>query len=742
MSDVKALFGLIDKRNKRRLIGAVICCVLSVLCGILPYLGVWGIVTCFLNERTENLFQYVCLIAAAIILKHLLFGTGTKISHKVAYQTLGETRKKLFRKIARLPMGYVKTTASGQVKTIIMDNMEQLETFYAHNIPEIISGLAVPLCMEILLVILDQKFKVTDPAKFKAEGEVEFMACNDETCLPPDRVSFSFDKKNIKMTAVAETVVEKPEVEQDDVTAVQPDTEKVVEEVAELKTPTPDVNKDKAENKLVLVSNELTDNAALWTPVIDRLKAFGDTTVSATDTSWLFIFFAGFLGGLIALLTPCVWPMIPMTVSFFLKRTKDRKKAIRDAVTYGLSIIVIYLVMGLLITGIFGASALNDLSTNAIFNIIFFLLLVIFAISFFGAFEMVLPSSWTNKLDTKADSTTGIISIFFMSFTLVLVSFSCTGPIIGTLLVQAASMGTAVGPAIGMFGFALALSIPFSLFAIFPNMLQSMPKSGGWLNSVKVVLGFLELALALKFLSVADLAYGWRLLDREVFIVLWIVIFALLGAYLLGKIKFSHDSDLPYVSVPRLFMAIISFSFAVYMVPGLWGAPLKAISAFAPPLYTQDFNLYNSEVHAAFDDYEVGMAYAKKVNKPVMIDFSGFGCVNCRKMEASVWTDPKVKQILENDYVLITLMVDDKTKLPHPITIEEHGKTRKLKTIGDKWSYLQRSKFGANAQPFYILLNAEGEPLGPSYAFNESVPDYIKFLENGLKVFKEQEKDK
>ena len=455
-------------------------------------------------------------------------------------------------------------------------------------------------------VSFTQKFKVTDPAKFKAEGEVEFMACNDETCLPPDRVSFSFDKKNIKMTAAAETVVEKPEVEQDDVTAVQPDTEKVVEEVAELKVPTPVTNKDKAENRPVRASNELTDDAALWTPVIDQLKAFGDTTVSATDTSWLFIFFAGFLGGLIALLTPCVWPMIPMTVSFFLKRTKDRKKAIRDAMTYGLSIIVIYLVMGLLITGIFGASALNDLSTNAIFNIIFFLLLVVFAISFFGAFEMVLPSSWTNKLDTKADSTTGIISIFFMSFTLVLVSFSCTGPIIGTLLVQAASMGTAVGPAIGMFGFALALSIPFSLFAIFPNMLQSMPKSGGWLNSVKVVLGFLELALALKFLSVADLAYGWRLLDREVFIVLWIVIFILLGCYLLGKIKFSHDSDLPYVSVPRLFIAIISFSFAVYMVPGLWGAPLKAISAFVPPLYTQDFNLYNSEVHAAFDDYETG----------------------------------------------------------------------------------------------------------------------------------------
>ena len=585
-------------------------------------------------------------------------------------------------------------------------------------------------------VTFTQKVKILDPKKFKIEGEVEFMVCNDETCLPPDRESFAFDSKNTKLTLPAEA----PVVEKEDVTKEQPDTNLVVEEGKTLTTPDPIAKEEKVIVNPEKITNALTNDAALWTPVIDELKAFGDTTVTATDTSWLFIFFAGFLGGLIALLTPCVWPMIPMTVSFFLKRTKDRKKAIRDALTYGLSIIVIYLVMGLLITGIFGASALNDLSTNAIFNIIICLLLVVFAISFFGAFEMVLPASWTTKLDSKADSTTGILSIFFMSFTLVLVSFSCTGPIIGTLLVQAASMGTAVGPAIGMFGFALALSIPFSLFAIFPNMLQSMPKSGGWLNSVKVVLGFLELALALKFLSVADLAYGWRLLDREVFIVLWIVIFVLLGFYLLGKIKFSHDSDVKYVSVPRLFMAIISFAFAVYMVPGLWGAPLKSISAFAPPLYTQDFSLYDDEVHAAYDDYESGMAKAKLLNKPVMIDFSGFGCVNCRKMEASVWTDPKVKQILENDYVLITLMVDDKTKLPHPIEIEEHGKVRKLKTIGDKWSYLQRSKFGANAQPFYILLNDEGKPLGPSYAFNEDVSKYIQFLENGLKTFKEQNK--
>lgn len=587
-------------------------------------------------------------------------------------------------------------------------------------------------------VSFTQKLKVTDPAKFKAEGEVEFMACNDETCLPPDQIPFSFDKKSIHVDPALAANSSTTEVDKEDATAIQPDTQVVAEEASELNTPDPAAKETPATTS-PKASDSLTDSPNLWSPVIDQLKSFGDATVSAADTSWLFIFFAGFLGGLIALLTPCVWPMIPMTVSFFLKRTKDRKKAIRDAITYGLSIIVIYLVMGLLITGIFGASALNDLSTSAIFNILFFLLLVVFAVSFFGAFELVLPASWTSKLDSKADSTTGVLSIFFMSFTLVLVSFSCTGPIIGTLLVQAASMGTAVGPAIGMFGFALALSIPFSVFAIFPNMLQSMPKSGGWLNSVKVVLGFLELALALKFLSVADLAYGWRLLDREAFIVLWIVIFSLLGVYLLGKIKFSHDSEVKYVSVPRLFMAIISFAFAIYMVPGLWGAPLKAISAFAPPLYTQDFNLYKNEVHAAFDDYESGMAYAKKVNKPVMIDFSGFGCVNCRKMEASVWTDPKVKQMLENDYVLITLMVDDKTKLPQPIEIQENGKTRKLKTIGDKWSYLQRSKFGSNAQPFYILLNDEGQPLGPSYAFNEDVSKYIQFLQNGLKEFKKEQ---
>jgi len=576
-------------------------------------------------------------------------------------------------------------------------------------------------------VSFTQKIKVTDPKHFKVIGEVEYMACNDETCLPPDHVGFAFDKKNIKATTADVASALETETVPVDTTAASTEMasdSSIAAASGDILGDTPDqVRKSQS---------MLTDKPDLWSPVINELKAFSDATVSAADMSWLYIFLAGFVGGLIALLTPCVWPMIPMTVSFFLKRTKNRKKAIRDAVLYGLSIIVIYLIMGLLITGIFGASALNDLSTNAIFNIIFFLLLVLFAVSFFGAFELVLPSSWTNKMDAKADSTTGVLSIFFMAFTLVLVSFSCTGPIIGTLLVQAASTGQTIGPAIGMFGFALALAIPFSVFAIFPNMMQNMPKSGGWLNSVKVVLGFLELALALKFLSVADLAYGWRILDREVFIVLWIIIFAMLGFYLLGKIKFKNDSDLKHVSVTRLFLSIISLAFAVYMIPGLWGAPLKAISAFAPPLYTQDFNLYNKEVHARFDDFETGMEYAAKVGKPVMIDFSGYGCVNCRKMEASVWTDPTVKQIIENDYVLITLFVDDKAHLKNEVTINENGKVRKLRTIGDKWSYLQRSKFGANAQPYYILLDNNGKPLGPSYAYNENVQQYIKFLRNGL----------
>ena len=573
-------------------------------------------------------------------------------------------------------------------------------------------------------VVFSQKLQVTDWAKFKVTGEVEYMACNDETCLAPQKVPFSFDRNHITQAMPVETDIEQEEAEEsDEPNDILPDTEQSTSGRNHFAPTEPN-------SQLSILNSQLSTN--LWLPVIEELKAFGDTTISTPSASWLYIFLAGFAGGLIALLTPCVWPMIPMTVSFFLKRCKDRKKAISDALLYGCSIIIIYLIMGLLITGIFGASALNSLSTNAIFNIFFCLLLILFAVSFFGAFEMVLPASWTSKMDTKADSTSGIVSIFFMAFTLVLVSFSCTGPIIGTLLVEAASKGLAVGPAVGMFGFALALAIPFALFAVFPHLLQNMPKSGGWLNSVKVVLGFLELALALKFLSVADLAYGWRVLDREVFLVLWIVIFALLGFYLLGKIRFRHDSELSHLSVPRLCIAIVSLAFATYMLPGLWGAPLKAISAFTPPMFTQDFSLYD-EVHAVYDDYDLGMAEARRLNKPVMIDFSGFGCVNCRKMEAAVWTNPKVKELIETQYVLITLMVDDKTKLPVPVTIEEDGKTRELKTIGDKWSYLQRYKFGANAQPFYVLLNSNGMPLSSSYSYNEDVSKYVRFLETGLK---------
>jgi len=560
-----------------------------------------------------------------------------------------------------------------------------------------------------------QTLKITDKAAFILEGDLRGQVCSevDGQCIPL-KIGLDFKSKDLPSSVTV---------------ATDGGTEKPSDEPVAGLTPV-----DSLSLSPVTTASDASKEA-LWTPVIDKMKPYGAEDTS--DQSWLWIFIAGFGGGLIALLTTCVWPMIPMTVSFFLKRNKkDKGKAIKDAITYGLGIIIIYVALGLLITAIFGASALNDLATSAIFNLLFFALLVIFAISFLGAFELVLPSSWTNKMDQKADSTTGIISIFFMAFTLALVSFSCTGPIIGTLLVQAAGSGSMIAPAIGMFGFAVALAIPFSLFAIFPSWLESMPKSGGWLNSVKVVLGFLELALALKFLSVADLAYGWRILDREVFLALWIIIFVLLGVYLLGKLKLPHDSDLKHVSVPRLFLAIISFAFAIYMVPGLWGAPLKAISAFSPPLKTQDFNLYKGEVHAKFDDYEAGMDYARKNNKPVMIDFSGYGCVNCRKMEAAVWTDVRVKQILENDYVLITLMVDDKKDLPEPIEVQENGKTSKLKTIGDKWSYLQRHKFGTNSQPYYVVLDTAGEPIGPYYVYKEDVPEYIDFLNIGLNNFK------
>lgn len=574
-------------------------------------------------------------------------------------------------------------------------------------------------------VTFRQKIRITDPKKFALVGAIRYMACNDEQCLPPANWEFTVQPKELgKLGDAAATKLteETPATTEATATSLGEPSADSVASVDTLSVAPQDT--------AALASSDL------WAPVIPELKAYGDKALNQAEGSLWMLLVGGFLGGLVALVTPCVWPMIPMTVSFFLKRSSDRKKGIRDALLYGIGIIVIYVSLGLIVSAVFGSDALNNLATNAIFNVAFFILLVIFAISFFGAFELVLPASWTAKMDAKADSASGFISIFFMAFTLALVSFSCTGPIIGTLLVQAATSSSGMlAPAVGMLGFALALALPFTLFAIFPNLLQSMPKSGGWMNSVKVVLAFIELALALKFLSIADLAYGWRILDREVFLSLWIVIAILLGLYLLGKIRFPHDAPQEKTPIPALFLAIISFSFAVYMMPGLVGAPLRAISAFAPPLRTQDLNLYNGEVHAKFDDYDAGMAYARQVGKPVMIDFSGYGCVNCRKMEASVWIDPNVKHMLEEDYVLITLMVDEKAPLKEPIEIMENGEKVKLRTVGDKWSYFQRMKFGANAQPFYVLLDHQGKPLAPSYAFNEDVSAYLNFLKSGLSEF-------
>lgn len=555
-----------------------------------------------------------------------------------------------------------------------------------------------------------QKVKITDK-NYLIKGYLEYGACNDENCLPPTSVDFNFN--GTINNAVS-------------------NNESKDENINEAET-----NGKLSLTPLKIGSAEKTD---YWKPVISELNSFGEHA-GKESMSWIYIFLTGLAGGLLALFTPCVWPIIPMTVSFFLKRTKDKKKGIRDAWTYGASIVVIYLTLGLAITLIFGASALNALSTNAIFNILFCLMLLIFAASFFGAFEITLPSKWSNAVDSKAEQTTGLLSIFLMAFTLSLVSFSCTGPIIGFLLVEVSTTGSVVAPAIGMLGFAIALALPFTLFALFPSWLKSMPKSGGWMNVIKVTLGFLELAFALKFLSVADLAYGWRILDRETFLALWIVIFGLLGMYLLGKIKFPHDDDNQKVSVPRFFMALVSLAFAVYMIPGLWGAPLKAVSAFAPPMQTQDFNLYKNEVHAKFTDYDAGMEYARMNKKPVMIDFTGYGCVNCRKMELAVWTDQKVSKLLTEDYVLITLYVDDKTKLTAPITVTENGKERTLRTVGDKWSYLQRSKFGANAQPFYVLVDNDGMPLNKSYSYDEDINLYIDFLETGLRNYKNKESE-
>ncbi|MBO4641357.1 MAG: thioredoxin family protein [Bacteroidaceae bacterium] len=568
-------------------------------------------------------------------------------------------------------------------------------------------------------VIFAQKFSITEP-KYSVSGYLTYGACNDQNCMPPTHVDFAFSGSH--------KIAEKP-------------VEKVPEEVVSLDSEEVDTTEVEPATSI--------SQSDLWAPVIDELKALQDDTLQSTsDKSLWKIFLLGLLGGFVALLTPCVWPIIPMTVSFFLKRAQNKKSGIRDAITYGISIVVIYVLLGLLVTLIFGASALNALSTNAVFNIFFFLMLVVFAASFLGGFDITLPSSWTNAVDRKSESTTGLLSIFLMAFTLVLVSFSCTGPIIGFLLVEVGSSGSILAPTIGMLGFAVALALPFALFAMFPTWLKSVPKSGNWMNCIKVCLGFIELAFSLKFLSVADLAYGWHILDRETFLALWIVIFTLMGAYLIGWIRFPHDEDEynemgevivnPRTSVTRFFLALISFAFAIYMVPGLWGAPCKAVSAFTPPMSTQDFNLSHNEVEARFQDYDEGMAYARAHKMPVMLDFTGFGCVNCRKMEAAVWTDSRVAEILNEKYVLISLYVDEKTALPEPIIVEENGSPVKLRTVGDKWSYLQRVKFGANAQPFYVLLDNEGHPLSASYSYDEDISAYQAFLQNGLEMYRDR----
>ena len=586
-----------------------------------------------------------------------------------------------------------------------------------------------------------QKIRFTKP-KYDISGYLEYGTCNDQMCMPPSTVEFSKKGDAPKAPETTQAPPSAPEgativsTPQDSQIAQAPDS-------TTIEAPSETVGGASGASGASEASEASLASGASWQPITTELQAFETAGNNDINLSWWMIFLEGLLAGFLAILTPCVWPIIPMTVSFFLKRNKDRKKAIREAITYGLSIVVIYVLLGLVVTLLFGASALNALSTNAIFNIFFALLLIVFAASFFGAFELTLPSSWTNKIDQKSENTTGLLSIFLMAFTLVLVSFSCTGPIVGFLLVAVSTQGSIVAPTIGMLGFAIALAIPFTLFAMFPSLLKQAPKSGGWMNTVKVVLGFIELAFALKFLSVADLAYGWHLLDRETFLCLWIVLFALLGAYLLGWLKFPHDDDSRKTNVPQFFLGWVSLAFAVYMVPGLWGAPLKAISAFSPPMNTQDFNLYDGAVEAKYTDYDLGMAAARAEGKPVMVDFTGFGCVNCRKMEAAVWTDPTVRDLIQQKYVLISLYVDDKTPLPQPIEVTDvDGTTRKLRTVGDKWSYLERTKIGANTQPFYVLLDpATGKPLNGLRSYDEDIAQYIEFLQKGLKNYQSQPKE-
>ena len=586
-----------------------------------------------------------------------------------------------------------------------------------------------------------QRYKITAKT-YSIKGYLEYGACNDEMCLPPTQVEFNFKGNGPASAPAATPTAANAETEKTTTAA----TDVAADGLSALTAMTADTAK-KADVLPVDTAGPLKQENAqvnadvnLWQPVIKELSAFNSTKDSTNSSLWS-IFFMGVLGGFIALLTPCVWPIIPMTVSFFLKRAKDdRKKGIRDAVTYGLSIIVIYMGLATLVTWAFGPQKLNELATNAPFNVFFFLLLAVFAFSFFGWFELRLPSSWGNAVDNKASATTGLLSIFLMAFTLSLVSFSCTAPVVGLLLVQAATSGDWVAPAVGMFGFALALALPFTFFALFPTLLKKAPKSGSWMNMIKVVLGFIELAFSLKFLSVADLAYGWHILDRETFLSIWIVLFGLLGLYLIGKLKFPHDDpEQKAMPVPAIMLGLCSLAFSVYMLPGLWGAPCKAVSAFAPPINTQDFNLAPQTVHAAYTDYDEGMRAAAAAGKPVLVDFTGFGCVNCRKMEASVWTDSRVADKLNKDYVLISLYVDDKTPLKQPVEVKlPDGTSRTLRTIGDKWSYLEQTKFGYLAQPFYVPLDNAGKPLNGSFSFKEDVPAYLEFLDKGLENYRAQ----
>lgn len=565
-----------------------------------------------------------------------------------------------------------------------------------------------------------QKVKVKSDKKVKVKGSLEFMVCDDHQCLPPETIEFEVEVDGAAQAAPDQGSINKIE---------QVDSAKEVKAEA-----------DSAQKEI----------KALVKPTIASVK-------KAESKSFWGIFIAGFIGGLLALLTPCVFPMIPMTVSFFTKRSKTRAKGIANAFIYGASIIIIYVGLGFIITKSLGPDALNAMASNAFFNLAFFFIFIIFAVSFLGAFEITLPSSWINKADSASDRG-GLIGIFFMAFTLSLVSFSCTGPIIGTLLVEAAVGGSNTGPLLGMTGFSLALALPFGLFSAFPGWLHSLPKSGGWLNSVKVVLGLLELALALKFFSNVDLAYGWGILKRELFIALWIVIFSTLGFYLLGKIRFSHDSKTEFVSIPGFLMAVITFAFVIYLIPGMFGAPLKLISGFPPPtFYTEGWKLGGGESSSdkavmiegtdpehcphnlsCFHDYDKALAYAKQVKKPLFVDFTGWSCVNCRKMEDKVWVDPRVLKYLREDYVVVSLYVDDKTNLPEAERKISETTGKKIKTVGNKWSDMQTKRYLTNSQPYYVLLDANEQLLAQPEAYNPDIENYISFLNKGVEEYKKR----